>query len=265
MWSHLSPWGFFAFLCSIEYGTLPKVLWAIPPMFSPAAFAHPKHYWCPCLSLPLQVCSRSELLYSLALVFARVLVCTRQSGLLQHQDLALFSSPCMQYKCRPGMRALLMHHWPRSTAKQFFSAKKIRLSLICIILLETAQAVAHLLFCMWPIPILILQVSGIRDCLVHIPASSFCGLAFSILQGMFWFLNKTEEYISLSMATELHCVNACEHWLLKQFRKIKWNQILFPPLNMFLKMFLEWKNPGISGKYQSHSQSAPGYCSCSCL
>lgn len=72
-----------------------------------------------------QVCSRSELLYSLGLVFPRVLVCTRQSGLLQHQEPTLFSSPCMQYKCRPGMRALFMHHWPRSTAKQILRPKNM--------------------------------------------------------------------------------------------------------------------------------------------
>lgn len=103
-----------------------ELLWAILPMFF-LLLLHLQgttHALALCLSLPFQVCSRSELLYSLGLVFPSVLVCTRQSGLLQHQELALSSSPCMQYKCRPGMRALFMHHWPRSTAKQFFAAKK---------------------------------------------------------------------------------------------------------------------------------------------
>lgn len=116
-----------------------------------------------------------------------------------------------------------------------FCGQKICSSLICIILLKTTQAVAHLLlFCLWPISIFILQVLGNRDCLVQIRASPFRGLVFARLQGCFDFLNKTGECISMDLVTELHCFNAYEHRLLTWFSKIKWNQILFPLVNMCL-------------------------------
>lgn len=143
------------------------------------------------ISLPLQVCSRSELLYSLGLIFPMILVCTRQFCLLQRQKLALFSSPCMQYKCRPGMRALFMHHWPRSTAKQLFTAKKNML------VIDMYHAFENSSGCCTSPPLLHVTStnpysSGLReqDRLVHIPVSSFYGLAFARLQGIFWFLKQ---------------------------------------------------------------------------
>lgn len=127
VWSHLSPWGFFAFLCSIEHSPLPRAPLGHSASILSCCFCTSKAPVMPLLSVfPCHSKFVAGVSSCIPLVWFSlgVLVCTRQSGLLQHQELALFSSPCMQYKCRPGMRALFMHHWPRSTAKQFFAAKK---------------------------------------------------------------------------------------------------------------------------------------------
>ena len=148
------PWGFFAFLCSIEHVHLPGLLWATLAMFLAAPLAPPRHHLCPgslWFSFPLQVRSRSKLCSSLLSISPDVLACAKQPvlrkapGLLHHQELPLSSSPCMQFERRAGMRVLFMHNWPRSTA--IFAGKKyVCVSSICVILLKIPHGTAHLFF-----------------------------------------------------------------------------------------------------------------------
>lgn len=133
----------------------------------------------------------------------------------------IFSSPCMKYKCRPGMRALFMHHWPRSTAKQFFAAKKNML------VIDMHHTFGNNPGCCSSPPLFHFTnpySSGLRKQGLPSSYSSFSFLWPGLCQtakDVLIFLNKTGECFNLGLSTELCCVNAYEHWLLNQFRKIK--------------------------------------------
>lgn len=188
VWSHLSPWGFFAFLCSIV--NRQGLLWAILPMFSPTSFAPPRHQPCSLtfFAAPKFVAGVSSCI---------PLVWFSPGFLFVQGSLVCCSIRSRHFSALPACSTSAGQAWEhfsciigQETQQSRFCGQKICSSLICIILLKTTQAVAHLLlFCLWPVPILILQVSGNRDCLVQI-LTSFCGLAFARLQGMFWFFKQ---------------------------------------------------------------------------
>ena len=92
-WLAVVPGFFFAFLCSIEHGPLPGLLWAVLASCLLAALAPRRHHSGPgslWFSLLLQVCSGSNLWCSLGSIYPGVLAWAKQPvlgrapGLLHH-------------------------------------------------------------------------------------------------------------------------------------------------------------------------------------
>lgn len=187
------PGVFFLSSAILSMAPCQGLLWAILPMCSPAAFAPPRHHSCPCsLSLfatPKFVAGVSSCIplvwFALAFLFVQ-------------DSLACCSIRSWHFSALPACNTSAGQAWEHFSSiigqeaqQSKFCSQKICLSLICVILLKTTQSVAHLfLFRLWPTPILILQFSGSRDCLVYILTSAFCGLAFARLQEMFWFFKQ---------------------------------------------------------------------------
>lgn len=194
VWSHLSPWGFFAFHCSIQPQPLAKGSFGpfcLDSFLLLLYLQGTTHALALSLSLPFQVCSRSELLYSLGLVFPRGSCLYKAVWFAAASGAGTFQFFLHAIQVQTRHESTFHASLAKKHSKAIFCSQKIYLSLTCIILLKTAQAVTHLLlFCVWPVPIPILQVSGNRYYLVHILASPFCGLAFARLQGMFWFFKQ---------------------------------------------------------------------------
>lgn len=178
------------FVSSAALSTAPcqGLLWGILPTSSAAAFVPPRHHLCSrsFFAVPTFVGGVSPCIplvwFALGFLFVQhsLVCCSIRSW--QFSALSACNTNAGQewehFSCITGQEA----------QQSKFCGQKICLSLICVILLKTTQSVAHLLlFCLWPAPTLILQVSGNRDYLVQIPASPFCGLAFARLQEMFWF------------------------------------------------------------------------------
>ena len=99
-----SAWGFFAFLCSIEQGPLPRLLWALAGQWLPA-LAAPRHQLCPAaLSLCLpwgKFVAGAQGLPLLPRSWG-VLACTRQhrvfgkaAGWRCHEELPLVICACL--------------------------------------------------------------------------------------------------------------------------------------------------------------------------